>query len=111
MARFFKWLLAAPFILAFLLFAVANRHLVTVAFDPFSGGDIPNFSISAPLFVVLILAMMFGVVLGGAATWIGQGKHRKAARQNRAEADRWRAQAQMAQPPAPAPAPAHPPPF
>ena len=95
--RILKWILAAPFILAFALFALANRQVVSVGLDPFNGGDIPNSAIVAPLFIILILAMMVGVVLGGVVTWFGQGKYRKAARQNRAEADRWRQQAQTAQ--------------
>ena len=96
--RIVKWVLAAPFILAFVLFAFANRQITSVYFDPFNGGDIPNFSITAPLFVVLILTLMVGVLLGGVVIWFGQGKYRKAARQNRAEADRWRQQAQAAAP-------------
>ena len=37
---------------------------------------------------------MVGVLAGGAATWLAQGKHRRAARRSRAEADRWRAEAE-----------------
>jgi len=96
--RILKWIVAAPFILAFLLFAFANRQTTTVYFDPFNGGDIPNFAITAPLFVVLILTVIVGVLLGGAVTWFGQGKYRKAARLYRAEADRWRQQTQSAPP-------------
>ncbi len=96
MARFLKLVLIAPFAILFLIFAFANRHIVTVSFDPFQSGDIPAFAINAPLFVVLILAMMIGVVAGGAATWLAQGKHRRAERRNRAEADKWRAEAEAA---------------
>ena len=99
--RILKWIVAAPFILAFALFAIANRQIVSVNFDPFSGGDIPNFAITAPLFVVLILTMIVGVLLGGAVTWVGQAKHRKAARLYRAEADRWRQQMPAPTPPPP----------
>jgi hypothetical protein len=42
--------------------------------------------------------MMLGVLAGGAATWFAQGKYRKAARQNRAEAERLRNEAQAARP-------------
>ena len=96
MVRFLKLVLIALVAILFLIFAFANRHFVTVSFDPFASGDIPAFAINAPLFVVLILAMMIGVVAGGAATWLAQGKHRRAARQNRAEADKWRAEAEAA---------------
>ena len=96
MLRFLKWLLAAPFILAFLAFAFANHHSVDVRFSPFDGGDVQNFAIQAPLFIVLIGSIMFGLVLGGAATWLGQGKYRRAAKANRADAERFRAQGRAA---------------
>ena len=38
------------------------------------------------------------MVAGGVATWFAQGKYRKAARQNRAEAERLRNEAQTARP-------------
>ncbi len=97
MTRLLKWVLAAPFILIGLAFAVANRQIVSVRFDPFEG-DIPGFELSAPLFLILILAIMFGVLLGGVATWFGQGKYRRAAKQSRAEADRLRAQLPVVRP-------------
>ncbi len=103
MVRFLKLVLIAPFAVLFLIFAFANRHIVTVSFDPFESGDIPAFAINAPLFVVIIVAIMIGVVAGGAATWLAQGKHRRAARQNRAEADKWRAEAEAAKAQAVAP--------
>ncbi len=96
MVRFLKFVIIAPIAIVLLIFAFANRHFVTVSFDPFESGDIPAFAIQAPLFVVLIAAIMIGVVAGGAATWFAQGKHRRAARQNAFEADKWRAEAQAA---------------
>ena len=98
MKNFLKLLVLAPIAALLLTFAFANRHIVTVSFDPFAEGDIAAFAITAPLFVILILTMMLGVVAGGAATWFAQGKYRKAARQNRAEAERLRNEAQMAKP-------------
>ncbi len=95
MKRVLKWLLAAPFILLFLAFAVANRQVVSVRFDPFEG-DIPGLALSAPLFLVLILSIMFGILIGGVATWLGQGKYRRLAKQYRAEADRMRSQLPIA---------------
>jgi uncharacterized integral membrane protein len=93
MKSWLKIIVIAPFALLFVAFAFANRQIVTVAFDPFASGDIPAFSITAPLFVVLLLTAMFGVLAGGIATWLAQGRYRKAARQNRAEAEKFRAEA------------------
>jgi uncharacterized integral membrane protein len=88
MKTFLKFLVLVPAGLIALVFAIANRHLTTVSFDPFSGGDIAGPQITAPLFIILILALMAGVVMGGVATWLGQGKYRRAARQAKNEAGR-----------------------
>ena len=96
MVRFFKVAILALCAVVLLGFAFANRDLVTVSFDPFAPTDSAAFSIAAPLFAVVIVAAMLGVVAGASATWLSQGRHRKAARQSRMEADKWRAQAQAA---------------
>jgi uncharacterized integral membrane protein len=108
MVRFLKLVVIAPFAIILLIFAFANRHFVTVSFDPFTSGGVPAFAIEAPLFVVLILTAMLGVIAGGLATWFAQAKHRRAERQARAEAERWRAEAVRAQSLAPQGLPARP---
>ena len=77
-----------------LLFAFANHRFVMVSFDPFGSAESPAFSIDTPLFVVVIVSAMLGVVAGAFATWLSQGRHRRASRRNRAEADKWRARAE-----------------
>jgi uncharacterized integral membrane protein len=84
-----KWIVLTPLVAVLLVFALVNRESVTVTLDPF-GGSPPALSVTAPLFVVLGLAAMVGVVAGGIATWFAQGRHRRAARQARAEAERLR---------------------
>ncbi len=106
MLRFLKFIVIAPIAIVLLLLAFANRQFVTVYFDPFPSGDIPAFSFDAPLFVVLILTAMIGILAGGAVVWLAQGKHRRGERRNRAEADRWRAEADAARARLPA-APPH----
>ena len=92
MARFLKLLIVVPIAVALLAFAVANHSIVTVSFDPFPSGDVPAFAVSLPLFIVLILTAMIGVVAGGVAVWFAQGRYRRAARRARLDADRWRAE-------------------
>jgi uncharacterized integral membrane protein len=94
MVRFLKVAILALCAIILLGFAFANRDLVTVSFDPFASSDSAAFSIESPLFAVAIVAAMLGVVAGALATWLSQGRHRKASRQSRMEADKWRAQAQ-----------------
>ena len=66
------------------MFAIANRHMIAVSFDPF-GSDAPALTVTLPLFLVILLSLMIGVLVGGVATWFSQGKWRRYAR--RADAD------------------------
>jgi uncharacterized integral membrane protein len=92
MRKFFTALVVIPLGLIFIVFAVANRHFVTVSFDPFNSTD-PAIYEKLPLFVVIIAVAMLGVVAGGMATWFQQRHWRRAARQHEAEARRARAEA------------------
>ncbi len=91
MRKFFTALVLIPLGLIFIVFAVANRHLVTVSFDPFNSSN-PSVSVTLPLFVVIILVAIVGVVAGGIATWFRQHHWRRAARQHEADARQARAQ-------------------
>ncbi len=79
MVKFLKFLIFIPLGICVLVLAVANRSLVVFSFDPFSATE-PLLSLKAPLFVFLLGAIMFGIVIGGFAMWLTQGKHRKNAR-------------------------------
>jgi len=85
MRKFFTAVVLIPLGLIFVVFAVANRHFVTVSFDPFNSTD-PSIKIQAPLFVVIIAVAILGVVAGGSATWLRQRRWRRAARQHEADA-------------------------
>ena len=91
MRKFFTALVLIPLGLIFIVFAVANRHLVTVSFDPFNSSD-PSAGVTLPLFVVIIAVAIVGVVAGGSATWFRQRHWRRAARQHEADARQARAQ-------------------
>jgi uncharacterized integral membrane protein len=85
MRKFLSALIIVPLGLIFVVFAVANRHFVTVSFDPFTTTD-PALAVSLPLFVLIIAAAIAGVVVGGCATWLGQRRWRRAARRHEADA-------------------------
>jgi uncharacterized integral membrane protein len=91
MRKFFTALVLIPLGLIFIVFAVANRHLVTVSFDPFNSTD-PSIAVTMPLFVVVIAVAIAGVVAGGCATWFRQRHWRRAARQHEADARQARTQ-------------------
>jgi uncharacterized integral membrane protein len=107
MIRLLRLLVIAVVAIVLLSFAFANRQWIAVSLDPFSSPDNAAIAVEAPLFAVVIAAAMLGVIAGAAATWLSQGRHRRAARSSRAEADRWRAEAhslrssQSAPPPLP----------
>ncbi len=94
MIRFIRLLIVAIIAILLVLFAFANRHWVTVSFDPLSRLEDAAFAVQVPLFVIAIVAAMLGVIAGAAATWVSQGRHRRAARTIRGEADRWRREAE-----------------
>ena len=91
MRKFLTAVVLIPLGLIFVVFAVANRHLVTVSFDPFNSTD-PSIAITLPLFVVIIAVAIAGVAAGGCATWFRQRRWRRAARQHEADARQARAQ-------------------
>jgi uncharacterized integral membrane protein len=82
--RFLKALILLPVAILVVLLAVANRAPVTLSLDPFSQ-DAPEFAIQVPLYAVIFAAVMAGVVIGGTASWLAQGKNRKSRRQLRRE--------------------------
>jgi uncharacterized integral membrane protein len=91
MRKFFSTLFAIFLGLIFVTFAVANRHFVSVSFDPFDSEN-SSLSLSMPLFTLIIVASILGVVAGSCATWFGQRRWRRAARKHEADARAARAQ-------------------
>ncbi len=94
MRKFFGTLVAILIFLILVTFAVANRHFVTVSFDPFNSTH-PSVFVSMPLFALIVAVAILGVIAGGLATWFGQRRWRRAARQH--EADARAAKAQVAE--------------
>ena len=86
MTRVLKLIVLVPIAVLCVAFAVANRQVVAVSFDPFVAND-PALAIVAPMFLLVFILLMAGVVMGGVATWLGQGRHRKAARRAQADLD------------------------
>ncbi|WP_229168481.1 lipopolysaccharide assembly protein LapA domain-containing protein, partial [Bradyrhizobium altum] len=91
MRKFFTAVVVVPLGLIFIIFAVANRHWVTVSFDPFNSVT-PTVAVTLPLFVVIIASAILGVIAGGIGTWFKQGRWRRAARQHEADARHVRAE-------------------
>lgn len=97
-------LILMPLAILFIAFAVANRQMVVVSLDPFDPAD-PAFSIAMPLFALIIALVIAGVMVGGIAAWLRQGKWRwraryfeHEARELRAELDEQKRRSGMAAP-------------
>ena len=73
------WIVIIPLAAIIVAFGVANRQAVTVSFDPFSAAA-PAYAATLPLFAILFAVLILGVLIGGIAAWIRQGKWRRAAR-------------------------------
>jgi uncharacterized integral membrane protein len=68
-----------PLALVIVMFAMANRQIVAVSFDPFNNVD-PAFVMKIPLFVLIFALTILGVLIGGIAAWLRQSKWRRTAR-------------------------------
>ena len=99
--RFVLIVIFVPLAIILIALAVANRGPASFTMDPFNPGN-PALSLQAPLFVLLFVALAVGLIVGGVATWLRQGRYRRLARQRAQEAEALR-QAAIRAPAAPAP--------
>ena len=87
--RIVGWVVLVPLCLVLIVFALANRQLVVVNFNPLVPSEaLSTPGVGVPLFLVLFTVLLSGVVLGGVATWFAQAPHRRDERTWRREAER-----------------------
>jgi len=91
--RFLKMVLGFGAAIVLVTIAVANRHAVTLVLDPFNPKD-PVVALQLPLYAYLFGVLIAGVMIGGFAAWLGQGKWRRLARNRTQEALRWKGEAE-----------------
>ena len=65
--------------------AIANRQLVTLSFDPFNPGDRAYATEPIELWQVAFTVLFAGVIIGGVAAWLKQGRWRRAHARHAAE--------------------------
>lgn len=85
MRKFVTLLILVPLAVVIVLFAVANREIIAISFDPFDSVH-PAYAIKAPLFILIFVLVGVGVLVGGVAAWLRQHKWRVRARRAEAEA-------------------------
>jgi uncharacterized membrane protein YciS (DUF1049 family) len=110
MRKFVTAFVLVPLATVIVMFAVANRELITVSFDPFDSAN-PAFALKLPLFILIFVLVGLGVLVGGIAAWLRQHKWRARARRAEADIKRLRAEldTQRSLSAAPPPREAHPP--
>jgi uncharacterized integral membrane protein len=79
MRKFIAAVILMPLAILIVMFAVANRASVAVSLDPFSSSA-PALTVHVPLFLLLLVALIVGVFVGGFAAWLRQSKWRRTAR-------------------------------
>jgi uncharacterized integral membrane protein len=84
-------IILTPLAILIVLFAVANRESITISFDPFNAAA-PAYTMRAPLFTVILLLLIAGVIVGGVAAWLRQSKWRRTARRLESEVRALRAE-------------------
>lgn len=92
MRRIFRWLITFPILLIAGFLLIANRHNIFISLDPFNAQD-PALSFDIPLYLVILVAIFIGLVLGSSLTWLGQHKYRKASRVEKSNANKWHVEA------------------
>lgn len=75
------------------MLAVVNRHEARLVLDPFTP-KAPVIYVDGQFFIFLFTMLIVGVLIGGIATWMTQGKWRRVARVRTQEAMRWKAEAE-----------------
>ncbi|MGV3492190.1 MAG: lipopolysaccharide assembly protein LapA domain-containing protein [Devosia sp.] len=83
------WFVLVPLCAALIVFALANRQLVVVNFNPFAPADVASSaSFGVPMFLVIFAVLLVGVLFGGVAAWFAQGSHRRDERHFKRETER-----------------------
>jgi hypothetical protein len=83
--KIIRALVLIPLAIVLVTLAVANRQTVLVSFDPFDPSD-PALTAAVPLYALILSLVIVGVVVGGVAAWLRQGKWRGRARMAESQA-------------------------
>ncbi len=84
--RILKLLLLCLILLAIVLLALANRGMVTLHLLPEGLARVMPLSIEVPLFVVSLVSIGVGMVIGYLLEWLREHKHRRHASRKSREA-------------------------
>ena len=77
--RLLTWLIGVIVAIATVLFAVSNRAPVMITVWPFP------FALDLGLYIIVLISVFAGFLVGALVTWFSGGKHRRRVRKQRAE--------------------------
>jgi uncharacterized integral membrane protein len=98
MRKIIAAVILVPLGIVLVLFAVANREVVTLTFDPFDRTQ-PALALRMPLFLLSFVLVGIGVLIGGCVTWLRQHRWRVRAREAEREVRLLREQLAARRPP------------
>lgn len=75
--RYLSWIITVPIALLVISFAVSNREAVDLTIWPLP------FVMAAPVYLLVLLTLVLGFIIGGLVAWGGQHHHRREARRGR----------------------------
>jgi uncharacterized integral membrane protein len=70
-----SWIITLPITVLVLVFVLSNRQPVQLDFWPL------EMTMTAPLYLLMALTLLFGFFLGGIAMWVTAGRSRRRARE------------------------------
>lgn len=76
--RRLSWLITLPLMVVAVVFAVVNQQTAQVNLWPF------DIQLEAPLFLIVLLSIFVGFILGGIASWMAATRKRRRAKGDRA---------------------------
>ncbi len=88
MKKLISFVVLTPAIAALIALALANRQPVLLSLDVVNTGN-SALTVTAPLYLVILTSIVFGLLIGGLYTWARQGRWRRDAREQRFQARQW----------------------
>ncbi|KQT83955.1 LapA family protein [Aurantimonas sp. Leaf443] len=93
-SRLLSIVILVPLAIVLVVFCVANRQSVAISLDPI--GTMPQLALQAPMFILLMGAVILGTVLGGIGTWFTQAHYRRKSWKRKYEVEKLRREADEA---------------
>jgi uncharacterized integral membrane protein len=76
--KLLRWIILPPVIVLAMAIAIANRGAVTFSLDPFDRAA-PALSFDLPLFAIILVSVLLGILIGGMGAW-SQARRKRAAK-------------------------------